>query len=630
MSKRYTAVLAALAIAAAAWVGESAVVADANVLTQHNDNQRSGVNLAETKLRIADVKTHFGKLCYRLVNGNIYAQPLYVSGVNVMGKTHVVLVATEHNKVYAFDADNVAPDPAGTPPGGSAALLWQTADGALGPPVRSEVLSNDIGAGNGCVDLTTEVGITATPVIDPTSTPPLVYVVAKSKAATGPPGTGEEGKYACTIYALNLQTGAIVRQTPVQGDAPGTDGDSVGGRIAFRPMRQLNRPGLLLDQGILYVAFGGHCDKEPYHGWLFAYDAATLTRRAIFLTTPDKDPRNKNQGFSGEGGVWMSGQGPSADSSGNIYISIGNGTYTDDHGVLKDSGNSVLKLQLGAGGFSVADWFSPSNRNELDDHDVDLGSAGVLLLANSRLLLAGGKEGKFHLLDTTNMGKSTGNAVKSFQVTRPPVNVGGGGGRRYWNIHGTPIAWDGPQGRLVFICGEEEPVKAFRLMKDTSAVGWKFEATTPLAFSNETAPYPGAPGARTGVTDPKFKVVMPGGFLTLSANMADTHPEQTAILWAAMPLAQSANQQVVEGVLRAFDASNFTKRADGTNRIVQIWSSDAKPNDNLGMHGKFCAPTVADGRVFLPAFNEEVIGGDGVHRLKAGGRLAALVVYGLQ
>src|SRR5262249_32273338 len=150
--------------------------------------------------------------------------------------------------------------------------------------------------------------------------------------------------------------------------------------------------------------------------------------------------------------------------------------------------------------------------------------------------------------------------------------------------HGTPIAWDGPQGRLVYVCGEEEPVKAFRLVKDPGPAGWKFDPTTALAFSDQTAPYPGAPGPRVGGTDPNPKLVMPGGFLTLSANMADPHPEQTAILWAAMPLAQSANQQVVDGVLRAFDASNFVTRADGTKRIVQIWASNAKQDDNLGMH----------------------------------------------
>jgi hypothetical protein len=613
-------------VAAAAFGAGTAAVGDANVLTQHNDNQRSGVNLAETQLKVDAVKARFGKLCFRLVNGNVYAQPLYVSGVNVKGKTHVVIVATEHNQVYAFDADNVTPDPPGTPPGGSKAQLWQTPEGALGPPVRSEVLSNDIGRGNSCVDLTTEVGITSTPVIDKSASPPLVYVVAKTKAATGPPGTGEEGKYATTIYALDLTSGAVVRQRKVEGDAPGTDGDSVGGRVKFRPMLQLNRPGLLLDRGVLYVAFGGHCDKEPYHGWLFAFDAANLNPRAVFLTTPDKDPLNSAQGFSGEGGVWMSGQGPSADADRNIYISVGNGTYVDDHGTLKDAGNSVLKLRLNGGSLSVTDWFSPSNRDDLDKHDVDLGSAGVLLLKDSRLLLAGGKEGKFHLIDTGNMGKSTGNAVQSFQVTRPRVTVAGGEGKRYWNIHGTPIAWDGPQGRLVYVCGEEEPVKAFRLVKDPGPAGWKFDPTTALAFSDETAPYPGAPGPRVGVTDPALKVVMPGGFLTLSANMADPHPEQTAILWAAMPLAKSANQQVVDGVLRAFDASNFVTRADGTKRIVQIWASNTNQNDNLGMHAKFCVPTVADGKVFVPAFNEE----DGAHNLKPGGRRAALVVYGLR
>jgi hypothetical protein len=473
--------------------------------------------------------------------------------------------------------------------------------------------------------MTTEIGITSTPAINLSSTPATMYVVAKSRAANPPPGTSEEARYAYTIYALDLATGNVLRKQAITGSFPGTDRDSVGGQIPFRPMWQLNRPGLLLDRGVLYIAFGGHCDKPPYHGWLFAYDAATLGQKAIYATTPDSDGPN-----SGEGGIWMSGQGPSVDATGNIYLVTGNGTYRDDLGVLKDSGDSVLKLGLTGAAFTLLDWFSPSNRVELDVHDVDLGSAGVLLLKDSHLLIAGGKEGKLHLVDTNQMGKSTGAAVQQFQVTRPPVNIGNQGARRYWNIHGTPIAWDSPQGRLVYICGEEEPIKAFGLQKDSGPAGWKFTSITPLASSDETAPYPGAPGPRMGVTDPNLIVSMPGGFLSLSASGSDPHPEATAILWASMPLAKSANQMVVDGVLRAFDASSFVKRADGTMRIVQLWSSDQVASDNLGMFAKFCPPTIAGGKVFVPAFNEEVIGGDGIHRLLTGGRAAALVVYGLK
>ena len=186
---------------------------------------------------------------------------------------------------------------------------------------------------------------------------------------------------------------------------------------------------------------------------------------------------------------------------------------------------------------------------------------------------------------------------------------------------------------MVYVCGEEEPVKAFRLIKDNGPAGWKFESTDELAFSNETAPYPGAPGDRIGVTDVNFNVMMPGGILSLSANAAAADPGKTGILWVSTTLFQSANRTVTDGVLRAFDASNFVDRPGdpkGRKRLVQIWSSDTKPADNVGLFAKFCPPIVADGKVFLPAFNEEVIGNDGIHRLKPGGRQAALVIYGLR
>jgi outer membrane protein assembly factor BamB len=533
---------------------------------------------------------------------------------------NVVFVATEHNQVYAFDADNLTPDPDGTPPGKSAAQIWQTDEGVLGTPVLSQQLSVDLGqSANRCVDMTTEIGITSTPVIDLKADPAqsVIYVVAKSRTTPGP-------KYSFTLYKLKLQTGQVLAHQTIEGHVDGKAEDAKHGKLTFEPRRHMNRPGLLLDRGLVYVAFSGHCDLPPYHGWFFAYDAATLARRAIYVATPDGE----------EAGIWMSGQGPAVDGAGDVYLVTGNGTYDSSGGVLKESGESVVKLNLapGADHFTVVDWFSPMDRDTLTFHDADLGSAGVVLLTDGHQLLAGGKDGFLFLVDTDAMGKGLVDPP-SVVATRTPVRIPTAPSAidriRYWNIHGTPIVWDGPQGRLSFVCGEEQPLKAFRLLKPAGSSLWQFESKAPFAFSNETAPYPGSPGMRVGLGDINVKVMMPGAALALSANSASADPAKDAIVWASMPLAQSANQQVVDGVLRAFDASNFVTRADSTRQIVEIWSSDATPNDNVGLHAKFCPPVVADGKVFLPAFNEERIGA-GVHELLPGGRRAALVIYSLR
>ena len=519
------------------------------------------------------VQGQFGKLCFRLLDGNVYAQPLYVSQLEIphRGQRNVLFVATEHNSVYAFDADD-------TNQNSTTAVIWGPV--SLGRAVHSEVLSVGLGLPPGeCVDLTTEIGITSTPVIDLASN--TIYVVAKTK----PDDTNTEN-YAYTLHVLDIRTGVKLHQKLIQGNGFG----SVNGVITFNPKIQLNRPGLLLLNGVLYVAFGGHCDRQNYHGWLFAYDAADITRDPfdIYLTTPN----TRGVKEDGEGAIWQSGQGPSADSDSNLYVMTGNGGFNPVQGANgfftgSDLGNSFVKLKLIHGKFEVVDWFTPHNQVQLKVLDVDLGSSGPLVLPDDPLIVGGGKEGRLYVMSRNNLGHHHPNddnqIVQNFQVTHPPeflehdrtINMDR---FRFYNIHGAPVYWNGPTGKFIYLCGEEEPVKAYLLVNGTTEA--RFNPTTPFAFSDERSSF-----RQVNQGDP----FMEGGILAISAH---GNTPGTGIIWASMPLIGSANRGVVPGVLRAFDASNFVTRADGSKRIRQLWSSDHnnnQTNDSLGMHAKFCA-----------------------------------------
>jgi hypothetical protein len=243
-----------------------------DVLTQRQDNSRSAANLNETKLNTSNVnKNSFGKLAFRIVDGNLYAQPLIVSGARVGSRpaatngTNVAIVATEHNSVYAFDADDTMAEPSGQE---STRFLWHTGPNVLGSHLESQELSQKLGMGpGGCVDITTEIGITSTPAIQITKTTApkegVVYVVAKSKDASG--------AVVQKLFSLSLADGTALGQIPITGFVNGVGNT----KIVFDPFLELNRPGLLVDKNTLYVLFGGHCDRESYHGWIFAYDVSS-------------------------------------------------------------------------------------------------------------------------------------------------------------------------------------------------------------------------------------------------------------------------------------------------------------------------------------------------------------------
>jgi hypothetical protein len=594
------------------------LAAQVDVLTQHNDNARSGTNLKETELNTSNVsRTHFGKLAVRAVDGNVYAQPLIVSGAKIVhraGPTNTVIVATEHNSVYAFDADDM--NPAST-----SAELWHTGPKILGKHIETSELYTRIGSPT-CEDLTTEIGITGTPAIQITKadTPKrgVIYVAAKSKGSAG---------YRYKLFTLDLATGRVISDVTIQGGVAGTGIGSIGeGKkrtIQFNALYELNRPALLLNRNTLFIAFGGHCDQGPYHGWLFAYDVSQPKRPkklAVFCSTPN----GKGSDEEGRAGIWMSGEGPAADEAGNIFMVTGDGTSNG----ATDFGNSVVKVSLAGGSFQAEDWYTPRNQEVMKKDDVDLGSAGAVLVPKSHLLLAAGKEGRIYLLDRDKMGKGAAPPLQTFQITHQP-ELTDVKSPVYYNIHGTPVIWQQRGKMYAYVNGEEDPVKQYKLVPDSETLGkWKFESAIPFKKSSDCptapfcvfAPYPEFPKGVFGKPG-REGVWMSGGIMSISANGDEAG---SGILWVTMPYMTNANHAVVRGVLRALNASDVSK--------PELWDSESTGNENdrLGLFAKFCPPTVANGKVYVATFQEEIVGSDHIHKIMPSGDRAALVIYGLK
>jgi len=347
-----------------------------SVLTYHNDLGRTGQNLRETALTPASVSSgQFGPLFSYPVDGQVYTQPLYMPGVIVPGKGihNLVFVATEHDSVYAFDADNDL-----------AAPLWHVS--FLNPAQR--VIAAQASELQ-CDSITPEVGITGTPVIDPATN--TLYVVAMTEEEPS-------GQFVHQLHALDVATGAERPGSPVeiQASAPGIgDGNET---VQFKPWLYKERAGLLLLNGIVYTEWSSHCDSGNYHGWILGYDATTLRQTSVFTATPN----------SWAGALWQGGAAPAADSSGSIYIVSANGIFDADRGG-SDFGESILKLS--APNLAVRDYFTPYNADALSDQDIDLGSSGALLLpdeagstAHPHLLVTGSKAGTVYLVDRDQMG----------------------------------------------------------------------------------------------------------------------------------------------------------------------------------------------------------------------------------
>jgi len=421
-----------------------ALHAQVDVLTNRYDGARTGANLSETTLTTANVNVdHFGKLYSYPVDGAVYAQPLYVSGVTIDGTLrNVVYVATMNDKVYAFDAD-----------GASTAPLWTTdftnpSQGVTAVPVLDITSAGHNIFGN--------VGIESTPVIDRTTA--TMYLVARTK---------ENGTYVQRVHALDITTGRERSGSPVTITASvnGTALDSVAGPsgqvVTFNPRMENQRAALALTNGVVLVAWASHEDALPYHGWIMGFDAATLAQVAIFCVTPD----------TYGGGIWQGGRAPTLDAAGNAYFATGNSLWDG----TRNFGDSLLKFSVSPSGLRLVDYFTPANEATLNVNDDDLSGSGFTLFPGTNLMLGGGKEGVLYLLDATRLGhKTTGNT----QVVQS-IAVNGG------HVMGGPVFWNSSRlGPLVFNWSESDVLVAYGLSNG--------KLTTPVAHGAVLSP--GHPG----------------------------------------------------------------------------------------------------------------------------------------
>jgi hypothetical protein len=390
----------------AATLSVTAAGAATDVLTYHNDIARTGQNLNETVLTTSNVTSaKFGKLGFYSVDGLVDAQPLYASNVAVPGNgTHNLLIAaTEHDSVYAFDAD-------------SGTTIWHTSMLKTG-----ETTSDP----RGCSQVAPEIGVTSTPVIDRTrGANGVVYVVAMSKDGSG--------HYHQRLHALDLALGTELFSGPVdvQAQYPGTGDNSDGTNVIFDPGQYKERAALLLMNAILYTSWASHCDIRPYTGWIIAYNPATLAQTSVLNVTPNGN----------EGSIWMSGAGLAADSSGNIYFLDANGDFDTNLNASGfpsdgDYGNAFMKVST-SGGLAVADYFEMDNQASENGSDIDLGSGGAMVLPDlndgaghtMHLAVGAGKDANLYVVNRDSMGKfnpSNNNAIYQELAGKLPGGVFG-------------------------------------------------------------------------------------------------------------------------------------------------------------------------------------------------------------
>jgi archaellin len=513
----------------------AASAAASDVLTYHNDNQRTGQNLKETLLTPSSVKeSGFGLQHLIPVDGKVDAEPLVLSGFSIGGSAHdVVYVATEHDSVYALDAD-------------SAATLWKTSLATGG-----ESPSDD----RGCGQVTPEIGITATPVIDRAAG--ALFVVAMSKDASG--------NYHQRLHALSLSSGAELAHSPAEitasvagSGAPAT----VNGRIVFDAGQYEERSALLLSQGTIYTSWTSHCDAENYTGWIIAYGESSLQQTAVF----NDEPSGSQNGQQGEASFWNADSGPSADAGGNVYAMSANGVFdvilaADGFPTGNDYGNSILKLSVPAAGeMTVLDYFTMFNTVSESDADVDLASGGLMLLpdqvdaagATRHLAVGAGKDQNIYVVDRDNLGKfntgSDDNAYQPLLDAFPNFSATNCGGPGASGVYGAPVFFNG----MVFYSASGDVIRGFRLA---------------------SAKLPSQPTVKTGTP-----FCYPGAPLSISANGT-----QNGILWAV----QNSSSQ---GVLHAYDAGTLTELYNSTQ---------AGTRDQFGPGSKFTPATVANGKVFV-------------------------------
>lgn len=507
--------------------------AQVNVLTYHYNNSRTGDNLSETNLTPANVNsTTFGKLLSYTVDGYVFAQPLYVSGLNIPGKGvhNVLFIATEHNGVYALDADNSS---------ALGGILWYTNLG-----ISAVTPTTDFGAryGGQYKDITPEVGITGTPVIDLASG--TMYLDSY---------THQGSSYFHRIHALNVTNGTEQPFGPVlvAASVAGTGVGSVGGVVPFVHKQQIQRSGLVLAGGKLFVAYSGYADTDPYHGWVLGYDASNLQRLTnfTFCTTPNGTVAQYGAN-AGEGGIWMGGGAIAVDANTNLFFQTGNGIFTATNGTGgTEYGDSFIKLST-TNGLTVADYFTPYNQFSLAAGDTDLGSGALILLPNQpgpypHLLLGAGKERKIYVINrdqmTTNDDHYNATGTIDNVVQTVPSQIGGS--------FSTPAYFNSK----IYYAGSGDRMTSF-------TISGGLLSTTPTSSGTRTFPFPGA-----------TPVVSANG----NAN---------GIVWGLV--------NASPGVLVAYNANSLTTELYNTTQA-------AGSRDALPPGVKFAAPIVANSKVYV-------------------------------
>jgi hypothetical protein len=509
------------------------------MLTYHNNASRDGTNQNEYALTTANVNTStFGKLFSCPVDGAVYAQPLWVANVTIGAtKRNVLVVATQHDSVYAFDADG------GSSTSPSCVQLWHVnlldsghggSSGEVPAPSGLSVPGALIGTSYG--DITPEVGVTGTPVVD--SSTKTIYVVSKSENTT-------TQVFFQRLHAIDLTTGLEKFGGPASIDGSitvsGTGDGSSGGTLPFDPQRENQRAGLALVNGVVYVSWASHEDVGPYHGWVMGFNASTLALQSKFNTSPN----------GGLAGIWMSGGAPAADTSNNLYLMTGNGTFDVDAGG-SDYGDSYLKL---SSGLSVTDWFTPHNQDSLNSGDIDVGAGGTALLFGQTLLVGAGKSGTFYVLDRNNMGHfspSTDSVVQTWTGSR---------------AFSTPAFWNNTMYYFGVTFASQQAGQAYAFNTTTGLFNTIPTSQTPTGFG------------------------FPGATPSISSNANGT-TNGTSIVWAINSNAYCTPQSHSCGpaVLHSYDASNLTN---------ELWNSSQGTGNTAGNAVKFTVPTVANGKVYV-------------------------------
>ncbi len=504
--------------------------AQVNVLTFHNDNLRTGQNLAETKLTPGNVKTSsFGKLFTLAVDGKVDAQPLYVSGLalGTAGTHNIVFVATEHDSVYAFDAD-------------SSAQYWHTS--LLNP---GETTSDS----RSCGQVTPEIGITATPVIDLSAgAHGSIYLVAMTKDSSG--------NYHHRLHALDIVTGAeeFGGPTEIAAAYPGTGANSSNSSVIFDAKQYKDRAGLLLLNGIVYTSWGSHCDIVPYTGWTMGYDQLTLQQRTVFNYAPN----------GSEGALWNSGAAPAADAQSNIYVSVANGTFDSNlnaNGFPSggDFGNAFVKLSFDGSKLSATDYWTMDNSVSESSTDTDLGSGGIMLLPDQQdsagnifhLAVGAGKDGNLYVVNRDDMGKFQAGSNSNLYQQLTAALPGG--------IWSSPAYFNS----FVYFGSVGNNIRAFQV---TNAL---LTASATSASAN-TFGYPG---------------------VTPSISASGT---SNSILWAV----ENSNP----AVLHAYDATDLATEYYNSNQ-------GSSGRDQFGPGNKYMVPTIANGKVFVGTSNSVAVFG---------------------